>query len=92
MLLAMGLLRLGKLIEFIPHPVVTGFTAGIGTVIATLQLKDFFGLSLAGNPEHYFDRLSAMYGARGTASIWELSIGASSPCLSLPWPRRCSAI
>ena len=41
-LVAMGLLRLGKLIELVPHPVTTGFTAGIATVIATLQLKDLF--------------------------------------------------
>src|SRR3954453_15183187 len=40
MLVAMGLARLGKLMEFIPYPVTTGFTAGIATVIATLQLKD----------------------------------------------------
>src|SRR5690349_9996429 len=32
MLVAMGLLRLGKLIQYIPHPVTTGFTAGIATV------------------------------------------------------------
>src|SRR5262245_52654005 len=46
-LVAMGLLRLGRLIEYIPHPVTTGFTAGIATVIGTLQLKDLFGLQLA---------------------------------------------
>jgi SulP family sulfate permease len=40
MLILMGLLRFGRLIEFIPHPVTTGFTAGIATVIATLQVKD----------------------------------------------------
>jgi SulP family sulfate permease len=38
MLAAMGLFRLGRLIQFIPHPVTTGFTAGIAVVIATLQL------------------------------------------------------
>src|SRR5262245_22209559 len=37
MLLLMGLARLGRYVEFIPHPVTTGFTAGIATVIATLQ-------------------------------------------------------
>src|SRR5213082_466153 len=46
LLMAMGALRLGKLIEYIPYPVTTGFTAGIGTVIAALQLKDAFGLRL----------------------------------------------
>ena len=55
-LMAMGGLRLGKMIEFIPYPVTTGFTAGIGVVIAVLQLKDFFGLTIHGHPEELFSR------------------------------------
>src|SRR3989338_6696628 len=47
-IIAMGLGRAGRLIEFVPYPVTLGFTAGIGIVIATLQLKDLLGLSLAG--------------------------------------------
>src|SRR4051812_12565163 len=46
-LILMGVLRLGGLIQFVPYPVTTGFTAGIAVVIATLQLKDFFGLAVA---------------------------------------------
>lgn len=49
-LIGLGLARLGRLIQFIPHPVTTGFTAGIATVIATLQLKDLLGLRPASNP------------------------------------------
>ncbi|HEU0037617.1 MAG TPA: C4-dicarboxylic acid transporter DauA [Kofleriaceae bacterium] len=44
MLVAMGLLRLGRLMQFVPHPVTTGFTAGIAVVIALFQLKDAFGI------------------------------------------------
>jgi SulP family sulfate permease len=40
LLVAMGACRLGNLIRFIPYPVTTGFTTGIATVIATLQIKD----------------------------------------------------
>src|SRR6187401_1443753 len=39
LLLAMGLGKLGRLIEFVPYPVTAGFTAGIAVVIATLQVK-----------------------------------------------------
>ncbi|MSP24340.1 MAG: hypothetical protein EXR75_04090 [Myxococcales bacterium] len=67
----MGLLRRGRLIQFIPHPVTTGFTTGIATVIATLQLKDLLGLTLAGNHDHFFERIVAMLDARGTANGWE---------------------
>jgi SulP family sulfate permease len=43
-LLGLGLLRLGRLIQFVPHPVTTGFTAGIAVVIAVIQLGDFLGI------------------------------------------------
>ena len=44
LLLALGLGRAGRFIEFVPYPVTTGFTAGIAVVIGTLQIKDFLGL------------------------------------------------
>ncbi len=87
MLIVMGLARLGQLIEFIPYPVTTGFTAGIATVIATLQVKDVLGLRLARAPESFFDRVAAMWQARGTASLGELAIGAATLALLLLVPR-----
>jgi SulP family sulfate permease len=78
MLIAMGLARLGKLIEFIPHPVTTGFTAGIALVIAVLQIKDLLGLHVAHMPDHFFGRLAAMFEARASASWVEPFIGAST--------------
>lgn len=87
MLMAMGMLRVGRFIEFIPHPVVTGFTAGIALVIATLQVQGFFGLEIAGRPEHFHDRLEAMWAARGTASRDEFVIGAGTLALLLLVPR-----
>lgn len=44
-LVALGLSRLGSLIQYVPYPVILGFTAGIGVVIALLQLPDFLGLA-----------------------------------------------
>lgn len=75
MLIGMGVLRMGKFIEFIPFPVTTGFTTGIATVIAALQLKDLFGLRLASSPDHFMERLVAMARAWRTVSPWELLIG-----------------
>jgi len=86
-LIAMGVLRLGRLIQFIPHPVTSGFTAGIATVIATLQIKDLFGLQLRRNPEHYLERVAAMFEARGTASLGEFIIGGSTLALLVLLPR-----
>src|ERR1700748_1803913 len=45
-LLAMGLTGLGSAVKFIPRPVVIGFTNGIAVLIASTQLKDFFGLRI----------------------------------------------
>lgn len=47
-MLAAGLLRFGKLVQFIPRPVVTGFTSGIAVIIALGQLGNFFGVELTG--------------------------------------------
>ena len=86
-LVAMGLFRMGRLIEFIPYPVTTGFTAGIGTVIAVLQLKDLFGLTLEGNPEQFLDRVWAMAKALPSFSAPELTIGLLTLGCLLLWPR-----
>ncbi len=87
LLIGMGLGRLGQFIEFIPHPVTTGFTAGIATVIATLQLKDLFGLTLASTPEHYFDRIAAMWQARATVSPADLAVGIATLAMLIAAPR-----
>src|SRR5262249_21735533 len=70
-LIAMAAMRLGKLIQFIPHPVTTGFSAGIGTVIGVQQLQDFLGLQFAHRPESFIERLRFMWEARGSLNGWE---------------------
>jgi SulP family sulfate permease len=92
MLVAMGLFRMGKLIEFIPHPVTTGFTAGIATVIAGLQLENLLGLRPEHHPDHFFERLGSMWQARATASGWEFAVGAFTLALLLLLPRAVRRI
>lgn len=86
-LVVLGLMRMGRFIEFIPHPVTTGFTAGIALVIAAMQVKDFFGLTIDGNPEHLPERVLAMWDARGTALGAEAAVGAFTLGLLLFLPR-----
>lgn len=92
LMILMGLARFGRLIQFIPHPVTTGFTAGIATVIAMLQLKDFFGLSMSGTPEHFADRIGALYHAAPTMQWEEFAVGLSSLAAFIMWGRRRSRI
>ncbi|MES1207643.1 MAG: C4-dicarboxylic acid transporter DauA [Pseudomonadota bacterium] len=87
MLIAMGVARLGQLIEFIPYPVTSGFTAGIAVVIATLQLKDVLGLTLTGAPASFFGRIAAMWQARGTLHGSELIVAAATLILLMAVPK-----
>lgn len=91
-LLFMGIARVGRLIEFIPYPVTTGFTAGIGLVIATLQLKDFFGLQLPETGEHYLDKLEAIVTHLHTISMADLGIGVLTLTVLILWARRKSPV
>ncbi len=87
MLVVMGVARLGKLIQYIPYPVTTGFTAGIAVVIATLQVKDVLGLPVAAMPEHYTEKIVAMWDARAGASLAELGVAAATLALLLVFPK-----
>jgi sulfate permease, SulP family len=87
LLLLMGALRFGTLIQFIPYPVTTGFTAGIAVVIATLQIKDFFGLNIDHMPEHYIDKVSELAKAMPQFNWPDLAIGIGTLALLVVMPR-----
>lgn len=77
-LLVAGYARLGSLIKFIPHPVVTGFTAGIAVIIAATQVKDFLGLRMAAVPADFLPKLAAYADAIGTIDLATLGVGAAA--------------
>jgi SulP family sulfate permease len=78
-LIAAGLLRLGTYIKFIPYPVTVGFTAGIAVIIFTSQIKDLFGITLAGKePGEFIPRLEALTGALPTANHSAIAIATAS--------------
>ncbi len=87
MLLLLGLARLGKMIQFIPYPVTTGFTSGIAVVIATLQFKDFFGLKIPEMPERFLGKVMALIEARGTMALTEFAVGVSTLLFLILWPK-----
>lgn len=70
LLALMGALRLGNLIRHIPHAVTVGFTAGIAVTIAASQLKDLFGLRLAGKePGDFIPKVVALAHAAPSANL-----------------------
>ena len=84
-LVLMGLAGLGKLIKFIPYPVTTGFTTGIGLLIAVGQLKDLFGLTIPEYPAEFFERLGSLASHVGTfdGTTFILGIGTMGCILIL---------
>ena len=68
MLILLGVTGLGTAVKFIPRPVVIGFTNGIGVLIASTQIRDFFGLQLPSVPGDFLGRVDALIAHAGTAS------------------------
>ena len=93
-LAGMGLSRLGRLVQFIPYPVTTGFTAGIGLTIALLQIEGFLGLSVP-PPEGEagtIERTVAIARSLPTLAPWDLLAGATTLGLLLAWRRLRSRV
>jgi SulP family sulfate permease len=78
MLMALGFLRLGTFIKFIPFPVTVGFTAGIAVIIFASQLKELFGLTLPWEPGDVLHKIPALWAARASASPAAIAIAAGT--------------
>jgi SulP family sulfate permease len=68
-LVVMGLTGMGSAVKFIPRPVVVGFTNGIAVLIASTQVKDFFGLKLEKVPGVFWLRMEALASSFHTISF-----------------------
>lgn len=87
MLILMSIGRLGRLIEYIPESVTLGFTAGIAVVIATLQVKDFFGLPIDELSEDYFSKIGTLGQQLPNFAAGELTVASITLATLLIWPR-----
>ena len=83
MLIAAGFAGLGRLIRFIPMPVVTGFTAGIAVIIASSQVGDFLGLNAGKVPADFIGKWAAYVAALGTLQWPTLCVGAATLAIIL---------
>ncbi len=87
LLFAMGLMRLGNLIRFIPVAVVIGFTNGIAVLIMLSQIKDFLGLPVSNMPTHFVGMLQALAQAAPSASVPTVLVAMASLSLIVGWQR-----
>ena len=86
-LFAIGALRLGGLIKFIPYPVVAGFTSGIAVVIAIGQLKQLLGLDVKLPAEALAQAWGILTHLSGVR--WQsVAVGLASLLLIVRWPKR----
>ena len=86
-LVAMGVARLGGLIRYVPYPVTVGFTAGIAVVIASGQIRDALGLTMASVPAEFIPKWEAYAGAIGTINLWALGLTVGTVVVVIGLPR-----
>jgi SulP family sulfate permease len=77
-LVVAGYAGVGRLMRFVPMPVVTGFTAGIAVIIASSQVGDFLGLSTGPVPADFVDKWGAYARSIGTVSWAAFGLGAAT--------------
>ena len=77
-LIVAGYSGVGRLMRYVPMPVVTGFTAGIAVIIASSQMGDFAGLRAGSVPADFIDKWGAFAAAAGTINWMALAVGAAT--------------
>lgn len=77
-LIVMGITGLGAAIKFIPQPIVLGFTNGIAILIASTQIRDFFGLKVGSLPGAFLPRMEALAHNFGTISYAATALAAGT--------------
>lgn len=82
-LIFLGGTGLGTAVKYIPRPVVVGFTNGIALVIASTQLKDFFGLKIEHVPGNFLGRIEAVASNFRTISLEETGLAVLALALIL---------
>ncbi len=92
-LLLMGILKFGSLIKYIPYPVLVGFTSGIGLIIFSGQIKDFFGLSFSHRPNGFIENVQEIVANFSSSfNLTSLIIGLSTIASLIIWKRYVKKI
>lgn len=91
-LLVMGLAKLGSVIKFIPYPVTTGFTTGIGLLIFSSQVKDFLGIKATQNPPEFAGKWQVIFQNISTVNLYALAAGLATVVIILLIRRRVPKI
>ncbi|MGD9977449.1 MAG: SulP family inorganic anion transporter [Bacteroidales bacterium] len=92
MLIAFGLLKLGTLLKFIPHPLVVGFTSGIALVIFSTQVKDALGLTITKLPSDFIGKWGVYFSSLSTINLAAVVITVVTVLISVYFKRITAKI
>jgi len=90
LLFTLGLLRLGRMVRYVPVSIVIGFTNGIAVLIACSQIKDWLGLSIAKMPADFFTQPKVMAEHIGSFNPYAFGLGTVCVLGLFVWPRLWS--
>ncbi len=86
-LVLIGVVRLGAVIKFVPHPVVVGFTSGIAIIILSSEVKDFFGLRMGAVPADFLPKWQSLIGSAHSVNAYAVAVSVLALAIILIWPR-----
>lgn len=87
MLVLMGIARLGTVIQYIPYPLIVGFTSGIAVLIFSSQMKDFFGLQMGAVPADFMDKWKDYFEHASPFNGYAFLLAACTVLIVIVWPR-----
>jgi len=82
-LIIFGLLRLGNLLKYFPHPLIVGFTSGIAVIIFSTQIKDALGLEIEKLPSEFFGKWVSYFSHIDETNLYALAITTATILITI---------
>jgi len=87
LLIVMGIVKLGNAIQYIPYPLIVGFTTGIAVIIFSSEMKDLLGLHMGAVPADFVAKWVAYSRNIATVTVPALVIGLCTIGIVFLWPK-----
>lgn len=87
LLIILGFARMGSVIKFIPHPLITGFTSGIALIIFSSQIKDLLGLTMGAVPADFIGKWKIFAAHMTSANVQAVILSLVTISIIIFWPR-----
>ena len=91
-MIGFGMLRLGTLLKFIPHPLIVGFTSGIALTIFSTQISSALGLTLTDVPGSFIGKWGAYFGGMDTVNWYAVGITVVTVLIAVYMPKITSRV